>query len=65
MLTSATGRARPTERGHYNSREHFEKLVTEITGCKTGDGTLEVDQADRTKYVNPHTQYMWERYQTK
>ena len=64
-IVSISGRAQPTARGLTNSREHFEKLIYEITGCKTGDGTLQVNPDARHTYVNPHTQHLWERYQSK
>ncbi len=60
---SQSGKAAPTERGKVRSREHFEKLITEITGCIVSDGTLEVNT--KRLYKNPFVQYMWERYQNK
>lgn len=68
LSMTMAGRAQPTNRGRLNSREHFEKLVTELTRCKVGDGTLEIDRihvVDGLTYKNPHTQYMWERYRAK
>lgn len=53
-------RARPTERGHRNRREHFERLLTEITRCRTGDGTLSLNE--KRDYTNPVTQALWLRY---
>lgn len=43
---------------------HFESLITQLTGCRTGDGTLQVTD-DRKAYVNPHVQWLWERYQAR
>lgn len=46
-----------------HGREHFESLVTELTGCVLGDGTLEV--TDRQTYKNEHVQWLWKCYNFK
>lgn len=60
LSMTPAGRAAPTNRGRLNSREHFEKLVTELTRCKVGDGTLH--RTHDGSYTSPHVQYLWERY---
>jgi hypothetical protein len=45
-------------------REQFEALIVQLTGCVTGDGTLEV-KADRKTYKNTYIEYMWMRFKTK
>jgi hypothetical protein len=34
-----------------------------MTGCRVGDGTLEVTD-DRQTYKNEHIQWLWMRYKT-
>lgn len=46
------------------SREQFEALIRQLTGCATGDGTLEV-KSDRKTYKNSYIEYMWMRFKTK
>jgi hypothetical protein len=43
-------------------RERFERLITTLTGCAVGDGTLTVTQ-DGREYVNAYVDYMWKRFQ--
>jgi hypothetical protein len=60
-----SARAEPTLKGRRNSREHFERLIMELTGCRTGDGTLEVADGNGRPYKNEHVQYFWQCYKTK
>lgn len=42
------------------TREQFETAIAKLTGCRVGDGMLEV--SDNRTYKNEHVQFLWRCY---